>query len=359
MVAAIEIDFLPVGEKSKSGDAIALRWGTDTTWSLMVVDGGDLAAGDALVKHLREKFGAQDYIEHVVCTHCDSDHVSGLRRVLENFTVGTLWIHQPWKHAEALLPAFKYGWTASGLAAHLRDDCFSTVASLCDLAEANGVRMEEPFAGVHIGPFTVLAPTRARYLDLVPLMTQTPVQKSLVEAAFDVLARTAEAALATVETWTLETLGTPAANATSAANETSTVLFSQYADTSILLTGDAGVGALDEAVWAAGQLDLPIQGAWIVQLPHHGSRRNVSPAALDAILGGRLADDTVTRGWGISSTGKGADGHPRRVVLNAFRRRGYKCKPTKGTLINYRKGFPGRAGLLPLEPEPFYNVVED
>lgn len=182
MVAAIEIDFLPVGEKSKSGDAIALRWGTDTAWSLMVVDGGDLAAGDALVAHLREKFGAQDYIEHVVCTHCDADHVSGLRRVLENFTVGTLWIHQPWKHAEALLPAFKYGWTVAGLAAHLRDDCFSAVASLCDLAEANGVTMEEPFAGLQIGPFHVLAPTQDRYLSLVPRMTQTPIQKSLVEA---------------------------------------------------------------------------------------------------------------------------------------------------------------------------------
>lgn len=359
MVDAIEIDFLAVGKKSKSGDAIAVRYGTDTAWSVMVVDGGDLEAGDNLVAHLKDKYGVTDYINDVVCTHCDTDHVSGLRRVLEHFTVGNLWIHQPWKHAAALLPYFKHNWSEAGLAAHLRNDCFPTVASLCDLAEEQGVNMMEPFAGLTVGPFHILAPTRQRYLDLVPTMAQTPVHKSLVETVFASMARTVETALTTFETWSFETLGTPAANATSAANETSTVLFSKHADVKILLTGDAGVGALNEAIWAAEELGLDIQSPNLVQLPHHGSRRNVSPAVLDAILGAKLSEEGHTRGWGISSTGEGADGHPRKVVLNAFRRRGYNCKATKGSLINYRSGFAQRSGLTSVTPEPFHHLVED
>ena len=59
MINALEIDFLPVGENSKSGDAIALRFGfyEDSKWKnqrVFIIDGGDLASGEALVKHVRK-----------------------------------------------------------------------------------------------------------------------------------------------------------------------------------------------------------------------------------------------------------------------------------------------------------------
>ena len=52
-----EIDFLPVGEGEKSGDAIALRYGnlsgTRSEQTVLVVDGGTLDSGAALVDHVK------------------------------------------------------------------------------------------------------------------------------------------------------------------------------------------------------------------------------------------------------------------------------------------------------------------
>ena len=50
---AYEIDFLPVGDGSKSGDAIALRYGNLTDSSqqtVVIIDGGYSDDGEALVE---------------------------------------------------------------------------------------------------------------------------------------------------------------------------------------------------------------------------------------------------------------------------------------------------------------------
>lgn len=56
-----EIDFLPVGDNSKSGDAIALRYGnlygSRAEQRVVVVDGGFTDDGEALVNHIRTSWG--------------------------------------------------------------------------------------------------------------------------------------------------------------------------------------------------------------------------------------------------------------------------------------------------------------
>jgi hypothetical protein len=47
-----EIDFLPVGNGDKSGDAIAVRYGEPGNYKVMVVDGGTKESGQALVAHI-------------------------------------------------------------------------------------------------------------------------------------------------------------------------------------------------------------------------------------------------------------------------------------------------------------------
>jgi hypothetical protein len=51
-----EIDFLPVGEGEKSGDAIALRFGNlfgnRNEKTVVVIDGGFKETGEKLVKHI-------------------------------------------------------------------------------------------------------------------------------------------------------------------------------------------------------------------------------------------------------------------------------------------------------------------
>src|SRR5690348_10353453 len=102
-----EIEFLPVGDGSKPGDAIVIRYGDASSYELMVVDGGNLDSGKLLVEHVRKQFGKDTAISHVVLTHSDADHASGLREVLRELPVKNLWLHIPWLLAEEARHLFK------------------------------------------------------------------------------------------------------------------------------------------------------------------------------------------------------------------------------------------------------------
>jgi hypothetical protein len=51
--------------------------------------------------------------------------------------------------------------------------------------------------------------------------------------------------------------------------------------------------------------------------------------------------------------------HPRKMVLNAFLRRGYKVATTQGNKAVFWGGFPARPGYGPLSTLPFATSVED
>ena len=110
---SIEIDFLPVGENSKSGDAITIRFGNCengkwTKQTIFVIDGGTSASGDAIIEHVENVYKSNK-INRVFLTHPDGDHASGLRNVLENMKVDKLWMHCPWNHWSDLKNSIKDG----------------------------------------------------------------------------------------------------------------------------------------------------------------------------------------------------------------------------------------------------------
>lgn len=76
-----ELDFLGVGEESKSGDAIALRFGnlfgTRHEQTVVVIDGGFKSTGDSVVEHIRSHFNT-GVVDVVISTHPDQDHINGL-----------------------------------------------------------------------------------------------------------------------------------------------------------------------------------------------------------------------------------------------------------------------------------------
>lgn len=111
-----EIEFLPVGGASKAGDASVVRYGDASAYELMIIDAGNLDSGELLVDHIRQQFGYNAVISHVVLTHADADHASGLRPVLSELTVKSLWMHIPWWHADAARPFFaNKNWTTDSL----------------------------------------------------------------------------------------------------------------------------------------------------------------------------------------------------------------------------------------------------
>jgi beta-lactamase superfamily II metal-dependent hydrolase len=367
-----EIEFLPVGDASKAGDAIVVRYGDTTSYELMVIDGGSTDSGKRVVEHIRSQFGKDSVISHVVLTHSDTDHACGLREVLAELTVENLWLHLPWLSASAARPYFaNKAWTDAGLGEAIRNE-YDLVDEIFDLALAKKtINIYRPFAGVQIGPFRVLSPSQRAYELLLPQFERTPdADQTAIEAAGlwigkppGFIAKAMDKVAAKVQKWTTERLDKELlkdGGVTSASNESSVVLYGDFAGgRRVLLTGDAGVWGLTMAAAYAENSGLPLRAFTFVQIPHHGSRRNVGRTILNRLVGPIQQDWSTERFAAYVSAPKGDDTHPRKMVLNAFIRRGGGVRATQGDKKLHLGGFPPRPGYYGAEPMPFAPQVED
>ncbi len=358
-----EIDFLPVGNGERSGDAIAVRYGTPGIYKVMVYDGGTKESGQALVDHIKSYYQTSR-ADYIVSSHPDADHASGLSIVLEQMEVGELWMHRPWEHSATIKDYFQDGRiTDESLAERLKTKMAAAYA-LEKLATQKGIPIIEPFRGAAIGGFVVLSPERDWYIHtLVPEFEKSPEQKKQaadagLHALFKALAEASGKAVSWIaEKWNIETLREDVE--TSAENESSVVLFGEIDGRGILLTGDAGVRALTAtANFAESKNVLLPSRLRFVQVPHHGSRHNVSTTVLDRILGPRkTTNDGVTTKTAFVSAGKDSTTHPRKMVINAFIRRGASVVPTQGQIKCSRHNMPSR-GWDSATPLAFSDQVE-
>jgi beta-lactamase superfamily II metal-dependent hydrolase len=365
-----EIEFLAVGSGAKPGDAIIVRYGDQTTYKLMLVDGGTSETGDKIVAHLKKHFGPTAALEHVLLTHSDADHASGLRAVLREIPVSNLWLHVPWLLSAEAIHLFKdKRWTPEGLSAAIKKE-YDIVSEIFDLASSKHIAMFYPFQGYDIGPFRILSPNKYAYLHLLPQFDKTPdADQAAIEAVSmwlgkaSLMQRLVELAKAKAENWTKETWDNERlkdGGATSASNESSVILYGTFDNNNrILLTGDAGVQALQWAAAYAESAGLPLQQFSFVQIPHHGSRRNVGPTVLTRLLGEIQTEGSKSRFSAFVSAPADDDTHPRRIVLNAFKRRGGRIIATQGKDKIHYGGFPKRSDYVDAEELPFYATVEE
>jgi beta-lactamase superfamily II metal-dependent hydrolase len=366
-----EIEFHPVGDGSKAGDAISVRYGSDGDYKVIIIDGGTDDSGERIVQHVKSVYGPRTIVSDVVNTHPDSDHACGLREVLRELPVERLWIHGVWHHTASITNLFADPrWTEDGLAKAIRSE-YPVIVDLFDLAAKKGVPIYEPFAGTKIGPFTVLSPNKPTYEHLIPQFRKTPEPDvELLKQRgiwlgdgqkLGMFAALLEKAATTVaswipEKWDIELL--KEGGITAAENESSTVLFGDFDSIKILLTADAGVNALRWAAEYATSIGLDIKSAELVQVPHHGSRRNVAPSVLNRIVGPKLPTGTVATKRAIVSAPKDDANHPRKMVLNAFLRRGAPVRSTQGSRYRFHYGMPGRPNEAAAEIFGFFDKVE-
>jgi beta-lactamase superfamily II metal-dependent hydrolase len=354
MPVSFEIDFLPVGEKSCSGDAICLRYGSVDGFTIHVIDGGYTETTETIIHHLNAHYGRPNRIENVVLTHADGDHAAGLVGILEQYEVGALWMNRPWLYAAEIIHRHHANWTVDGLTAHLKD-AFPKLIELEAIANRKGIPIYDPLQGTNIGAFTVLAPSRERYIALISDFDKAPPVYN--KSALDWLVETVKKAAVLVrETWTGETLS-DSPEATSATNESSVVQAARIDGKVIVLTGDVGPAGLTEAADYAQQFGI-FQPAFF-QVPHHGSRRNVTPTTLNRWLGGPLADPNTIRGTAFCSAAESDEEHPRKKVLNAFLRRGYPVHTTNGGPKCEPHNMPIRLGWSRSVPAAFATEVEE
>ena len=360
-----EFDFHPVGNGARSGEAISAKITIAGTAQTFVIDGGTSEAGKEVSEHISKHYGTS-IVNHMVLTHADDDHSSGLRDIFINCDVRALWIHRPWLYAAQLVDKFQSNWTVDGLEKKLRE-CFPIVADLEEKAIDAGVPIYSPFEGEQIGPFTVTSPSKELYLSLLPQMTRTPdpsqeaKMQGVLKKGWQIFADATKAAKEVVfgafESWNVETLSDD--GETGASNESSVILYGAVDDRSVLLTGDAGQVALTAAADYCDVVGLPLQNFKLISIPHHGSRRNVGPTILDRLIGPRVNENEKNKkGSAIVSAAKEDEHHPKRVVMNAFKRRGKFTGKTEGKIICSHHNTPTRENWSSIDEIPIFNDVE-
>ncbi|MCZ4289941.1 ComEC/Rec2 family competence protein [Hoeflea alexandrii] len=361
MADFLELDFLPIGKKN-SGDAITIRYSIDGIENIHIVDGGYTDDGKSVCSHVDKYYGKNKTINHLVVTHPDRDHAGGIKFIIDNCDVGVLWMNRPWIYASEIIDRFSRFSNVNNLEQRLRD-IYPYVHAAEKAAQDKGIEIREAFQGSKIGDFTVLAPSKQRLLDLIVESDKSPqiakIQES-EEGAFleeGILGKLRKLAKAL---WGQEDFS---GEKTAAENEMSVVQYANICGSRVLLTGDAGREALEEAVNYAPIAGIAFPGIDKFQIPHHGSRRNVSTELLNAILGERLQSKPEHPGnafTALVSAAKEDPDHPRNAVIRAIWHRGGQAVSTEGISVRSPAGdAPPREGWTPVTPIPYPDEQEE
>jgi beta-lactamase superfamily II metal-dependent hydrolase len=142
----------------------------------------------------------------------------------------------------------------------------------------------------------------------------------------------------------------------------SVVQYAVLAGKKILLTGDTGRRGLKQIVDYAPFVGLGLPGIDRFQVPHHGSRRNVSTELLDQILGARHANQQGAPDHEFTALISSAledEHHPRKSVERAMRHRGGFVAATEGQNICSSHNAPERSGWTALAPRPYPTEQEE
>jgi beta-lactamase superfamily II metal-dependent hydrolase len=362
-----EIDYIAVGDGSRSGDAIALRYGNlhgpREQQTVVTIDGGTLESGEKLVRHIKEYYQT-DKVDIAILTHADSDHASGMREILEHLKVSQVAMHLPWSHSadvKALLDDKSITINA------IRQKVIRNLSAARDiekLALAKGIPIVEPFAGVtnKNHGLIVLGPTEDFYQDMlsgfkcVPGALSSTVTTSFLES----LRRAAEKVINWIqENWFTETLQEPASDAISAENNSSVILLLNVDGQKSLFTGDAGVPAFTAALDYAQHQGISLEALRFFDVPHHGSRKNLGPTILNRLFGNIRQQQTKDWTAFISAAKEGAPKHPHKKITNALQRRGANVHATAGIGKWHHNDSPARTHWSDAIPVPFYSQVED
>ena len=192
---------------------------------------------------------------------------------------------------------------------------------LWHLWHKRGIPIFQPFTNLQIGHFTVAGPTQTFYSDRLHEFDE--LSEIIAE---DEWRKQQDAAESRAEIAELLGLGTTVSDSlesdpeTEPENNTSTILTSLVGGQTILLTADAGAPALLAAASA-----YPLKNCAFMQIPHHGSRHNISPFLVEHFRPGTAFVSAV-----------GNKKHPRSSVVNAFK--------GVGTLV-YSTHYPKPLGL--------------
>lgn len=336
------IHFFQAGKESKGGDAILIRlFDIHDKEHIFLIDGGYQETGKAIVNYIKSSCSTNN-IDAIFNTHPDLDHISGLKVVLEDdvIKVDQLFMNRPWRDAGLRVEMFNDNRiTPNSLIARLRD-AFVLADDLERIAKRKGVSLERIQASTtnYHNLFKCLGPTKNLYRKELLLSDKTP--ESFINDSYDIPYTPSSYQDENYDInkkieWFDE-------EETSPINETSVVLLLELGEEKLLFTGDSGKKGLNEALdFYENKFGGNVNDITLVQLPHHGSRKNINPDIISRFREGII--------YIISCPPKGIDsGHPSRRLINKILEIDSTAKIfcTTNTDLNYYKNIECRGTVL-------------
>lgn len=363
-----EVDFLAVGNSSKSGDAICIRWGEELSSRrdcqfVMVVDGGFSYSADDVVAHIKKHYYGDEnqtkektVIDVLISTHPHSDHFGGIPGIYEKATVREVAMHTPWTHV-GLPRWFKDGRvTTTGIKSRLKDG-LEAAYSFAQKLKQKGTPPVELYAGEsYTLPYgvrlNVWGPSKEFYDRLLPDFNVTPTNGNgvgddrLILTGKDVPA--AQGRLSDVGDTSAENLSGIIFTLTMPSGEV------------LLFTGDAGIDSLLPAIHRMYKQGVDLSRLTFFHVPHHGSVQNLCPTLLKLLFGPEEHPLQPKKVSAYISVAKSPDNsHPSRRVINALNKYNCKVYKTEGSsLQHYRGSATLHMGWSSVEPLKNYDMVE-
>lgn len=312
-IKGYEIRFLAVGTASKGGDAILIRVidENDVT-HIVIVDGGYKDDGERIVDYVSNELGL-DTIDLIINTHPDIDHISGLISIFnsDKVKIKKLIMNRPWRDASLNCSFFKDGRiTENSLECRLKDS-FKKAWELEQIAidKIGEINIVHPCVGnTYLDFLTIVGPSKEHYRSFLLESEKTPEKK--YSHLVDSVRYYAKKILKFIPYIKGMPISWIDDENTSAINETSVICCLDLPEKKFLLTGDAGKIGISRALdyYESMSYGNNASDFDVVQLPHHGSRKNVSP--------------NLFRRWGnadyvISCPKDGySEGHPSKRMVN-------------------------------------------
>lgn len=335
-----QLNMLRVGEETKCGDCICLRWGFNLDTAnpnqfVMLVDGGFASNASALSKQIK-KIIKTDRINLIVATHPHVDHIGAIPTFLNEFKVDELVVKQPWCIQE-LQDIFKSSSQNPidinvierlGLMhAYQLVSKAKEISPQIKISEWNGGEKHE-YMQVSV---RVLGPMRDKY--------DTYIREVYIGQG-------KESLMTEEDESTLDRFPDNDGDIDPLNNSSYILAFSfegvgkspRSCKKWVLLTADAGPRALRQAISEMNKECLDYQELRFLQLPHHGSINNMRVDILDALVGDPedARERPAGRGYSAVTVSKQSDNlHPHPVVKAALIERNMQVATTKDGIYTY------------------------
>lgn len=339
-----EIDLLPVGDASKSGDAILMRFGDlfkgGTSQKVVLIDGGYKCTAEAIKSHLHNYYNCRNkagklQIDLMILSHPDIDHVGGLVELANDsdIQIELIMMHRPWE--ELKVSWFKDGRITHNSLKQRLKDAFSKAYELdCATQNTSRTQIQPGSYNFNGAKFHILAPSSLLYQSKIAQCEKTPdaiVQDmSVCGKMFSKIVNEEPYKNGDYIHWYYD-------EQTSAINETSLVILFEYEESRILFTGDAGIDNLTEAISYAKKHNIDLSKLDVIKMPHHGSRKNVTPEIMDELGCSGTA-------CYFSCAPNDVGHHPSKRLVNMLNQKGFNIYTTQGSILWRHHNSPSRSG---------------